>query len=181
MWPAPCSWRTRMWRIERSSSGSYTGRMQPPGKPKITSTCFLSRLLMRAWAPVSRSVMSVPLCRVFVGECSVWSWWKSGPDRTRCQKQTTSVWEVGTRSGRPHVLDEYYEQAWECGSGRRHGEHHSPSSVRCWQVMKGDDTRSVTRDLRSARGTVRIVGRRDDVIAAAVELLASRDLQRSRR
>src|SRR6186997_440094 len=53
MWPAPCSWRTRMWRIELSMSGSYTGRMAPPGRPNMTSTPSISRLLMRAWAPVS--------------------------------------------------------------------------------------------------------------------------------
>src|SRR3954452_19289935 len=33
--------------------GSYTGRMAPPGRPKRTSTSCISRLLMRAWAPVS--------------------------------------------------------------------------------------------------------------------------------
>src|SRR3954454_7169807 len=53
MWPAPCSWRTRMWRIVESISGSYAGRMAPPGSPNMTSTPSISRLLMRAWAPVS--------------------------------------------------------------------------------------------------------------------------------
>src|SRR4051794_37247207 len=33
--------------------GSYAGRMQPPGSPNMTSTPSISRLLMRAWAPVS--------------------------------------------------------------------------------------------------------------------------------
>src|SRR5438093_1641632 len=59
MWPAPCSWRTRMWRIDESMSGSYTGRIAPPGRPNMTSTCSISRLLMRAWAPVSFMVSSV--------------------------------------------------------------------------------------------------------------------------
>src|SRR5512144_639191 len=53
MCPAPCSWRTRMCRIEESSSGSYAGRMHPPGNPNMTSTPSISRDLMRAWAPVS--------------------------------------------------------------------------------------------------------------------------------
>src|SRR5580704_12323778 len=53
MWPAPCSWRTRMCRIDESRIGSYTGRMAPPGRPNITSTCCISKLLIRACAPVS--------------------------------------------------------------------------------------------------------------------------------
>ena len=37
--PAPCSWRTRMCRTEgESKSGSYSGRMAPPGMPNTTST-----------------------------------------------------------------------------------------------------------------------------------------------
>src|SRR5439155_11144135 len=53
MWPAPCSWRTRMWRIGESMIGSYTGRIAPPGRPNMTCTCSITRLLMRACAPVS--------------------------------------------------------------------------------------------------------------------------------
>src|SRR5262245_47641254 len=34
-------------------SGSYTGRIAPPGRPNMTSTPSISRLLIRAWAPVS--------------------------------------------------------------------------------------------------------------------------------
>ena len=36
-WPAPCSWRTRMCRILESNSGSYAGRIAPPGMPKMFS------------------------------------------------------------------------------------------------------------------------------------------------
>ena len=36
-----------------SMIGSYTGRMAPPGRPNITSTPSISRLLIKAWAPVS--------------------------------------------------------------------------------------------------------------------------------
>src|SRR4051812_17539056 len=37
--------------------GSYAGRMQPPGSPNMTSTFSISRLLMRACAPVSFMVL----------------------------------------------------------------------------------------------------------------------------
>src|SRR4029079_6221967 len=40
-----------MWRIGESMIGSYTGRMEPPGRPKIVSTPSISRLLMRACPP----------------------------------------------------------------------------------------------------------------------------------
>src|SRR6478735_12278374 len=59
MWPAPCSWRTRMWRMLLSSSGSYAGRMQPPGRPNMTSVPSISSDLIRAWAPVIFMVCSV--------------------------------------------------------------------------------------------------------------------------
>src|SRR5205823_8795461 len=49
---------TRMWRIDESISGSYTGRIAPPGRPNMTSTPSISRLLIRAWAPVSYMVPS---------------------------------------------------------------------------------------------------------------------------
>src|SRR6202022_971392 len=42
-----------MWRMGESMMGSYAGRMQPPGSPNMTSTPSNSRLLIRAWAPVS--------------------------------------------------------------------------------------------------------------------------------
>src|SRR5215204_4870078 len=51
MCPAPCSWRTRMWRIGLSMIGSYTGRMAPPGRPNITSTPSISRAFIKAWPP----------------------------------------------------------------------------------------------------------------------------------
>ena len=51
-WPAPCSWRTRMWRIVESISGSYAGRMAPPGMPKMFSVPAASSDLIRLCAPV---------------------------------------------------------------------------------------------------------------------------------
>jgi len=47
-----------MWRIFDSMSGSYAGRMQPPGNPNITSTFSCSSARMSAWAPVSFSFIS---------------------------------------------------------------------------------------------------------------------------
>src|ERR1700674_1751628 len=66
MWPAPCSWRTRMCRIDESRIGSYTGRMAPPGRPNITSTCCISKLLIRACAPVSSIGCSLVFCVVLL-------------------------------------------------------------------------------------------------------------------
>src|SRR5436190_5465639 len=52
--PAPCSWRTRTWRTEvESMSGSYAGRIAPPGMPKTVSTPRCSRDLTSACAPVT--------------------------------------------------------------------------------------------------------------------------------
>ena len=52
-WPAPCSWRTRMCRtVVESMSGSYAGRIAPPGMPKTVSTPSCSSERTRAWAPV---------------------------------------------------------------------------------------------------------------------------------
>src|SRR3954452_16081549 len=50
--PAPCSWRTRTCRTAESNSGSYAGRIAPPGIPKTTSTPTASRDRTRLWAPV---------------------------------------------------------------------------------------------------------------------------------
>src|SRR5690606_37813080 len=52
-WPAPCSWRTRTCRtLVESSSGSYAGRIVPPGIPKTTSQPTSSSDRTRDWAPV---------------------------------------------------------------------------------------------------------------------------------
>src|SRR3954454_12143446 len=51
-WPAPCSWRTSTCRIRESNSGSYSGRVAPPGMPKATSTPTASRERTRLCAPV---------------------------------------------------------------------------------------------------------------------------------
>src|SRR5262245_39562894 len=59
-WPAPCSWRTRMWRtVVESMSGSYAGRIAPPGIPKTVSTPSSSSARMSAWAPVTSGCTSV--------------------------------------------------------------------------------------------------------------------------
>src|SRR3954454_17208250 len=50
-WPAPCSWRTRMCRTFESYSGSYAGRIAPPGMPNATSTPSASSDRTREPAP----------------------------------------------------------------------------------------------------------------------------------
>src|SRR5947207_4361209 len=50
-WPPPCSWRTRMWRTFESNSGSYAGRIAPPGMPNTTSTPSASSERTSALAP----------------------------------------------------------------------------------------------------------------------------------
>ena len=46
-----------MWRIEESMSGSYAGRIAPPGMPKIVSVPAASSDLIRLWAPVISSLI----------------------------------------------------------------------------------------------------------------------------
>src|SRR3954454_2841598 len=50
--PAPCSCRTSTWRMVESNSGSYAGRIAPPGMPKSTSTPTASSERTRLCAPV---------------------------------------------------------------------------------------------------------------------------------
>src|SRR5918997_63622 len=51
--PAPCSWRTSTWRtFVESSSGSYAGRIVPPGMPNTTSQPTSSSERTSDWAPV---------------------------------------------------------------------------------------------------------------------------------
>ncbi|CCI51362.1 conserved hypothetical protein [Nostocoides jenkinsii Ben 74] len=52
--PAPCSWRTRMWRtFVESISGSYAGKIAPPGSPNTVSAPTDSRDRMSDCAPVT--------------------------------------------------------------------------------------------------------------------------------
>src|SRR5674476_386161 len=55
---APCSCRTRMWRILESNNGSYAGRIVPPGMPKMTSTPTASSDAIRDCAPVMICLLS---------------------------------------------------------------------------------------------------------------------------
>ena len=57
-WPAPCSCRTRMCRIEESISGSYAGRIAPPGMPKMCRVPAASSDLIKLCAPV----IAAPAC-----------------------------------------------------------------------------------------------------------------------
>src|SRR5262245_45626807 len=56
-WPAPCSCRTRMCRILESISGSYAGRIAPPGMPKMSVTPAASSDVTRLCAPVICSLI----------------------------------------------------------------------------------------------------------------------------
>ena len=66
-WPAPCSWRTRMWRIEESISGSYAGRIAPPGMPKMCSVPAASSDLIKLCAPL----IDAPACWLITVSCLV--------------------------------------------------------------------------------------------------------------
>src|SRR5215813_5440393 len=92
-----------MWRIEESISGSYTGRIAPPGSPNMTSVPSISRLLMRAWAPVSCILVSA--CLRAGG-----SWAKA---RTRAQK-TPRLGEGSRRTGAGvrRALGDYENAGW---------------------------------------------------------------------
>src|SRR5579862_6652234 len=89
-----------MWRIDESMIGSYTGRMAPPGSPNITSTPCISRLLMRAWAPVNRpwAVMVFPLRRAPPGWSCGWGLVIWPVPRTGAGIKTTS--HLGGRGAR---------------------------------------------------------------------------------
>ncbi|VXB82747.1 hypothetical protein NOCARDAX2BIS_370036 [Nocardioides sp. AX2bis] len=69
-WPAPCSWRTRMWRIEESIIGSYAGRIAPPGIPNTCSVPAASSERIRLCAPVIVPDVVVVLCWVMSGPFS---------------------------------------------------------------------------------------------------------------
>ena len=105
MCPAPCSWRTRMWRIDESISGSYTGRIAPPGRPNMTSTPSISRLLMRAWAPVSFMISS-----------------SAGFDRTAAGTKNPSPAGEGRKSARARSGGRALHN-YENGGRERHRRH----------------------------------------------------------
>src|SRR3954447_6579584 len=63
--PAPCSCRTRMCLIEESMSGSYAGRIAPPGMPKMCRVPAASSDLIKLCAPV----VAAPACWVITVSC----------------------------------------------------------------------------------------------------------------
>src|SRR5688572_10006621 len=86
-WPAPCSCRTRMCRtLRESNSGSYAGRIAPPGMPNTVSTPSASSERTSACAPVigtsvTRSELTCgcappPVCAAppaWAAECGRWA------------------------------------------------------------------------------------------------------------
>src|SRR4051794_15387120 len=114
--PAPCSWRTRTCRTAESNSGSYAGRIAPPGIPKTTSTPTASRDRTRLWAPVipvagcglagvCRAVVSTP--RVAAAAASVGGTGVAGsgpaPGAATAGGRAGAV-EPGAAAGRPVLL-----------------------------------------------------------------------------
>src|SRR3954451_12046905 len=135
MWPAPCSWRTRMWRIGESRIGSYTGRIAPPGRPKMTSTPSISSDLIRAEPPlvfiVRPLVMFAASQRAGLsvgGGQRGWSRPRARPGEACCRKTTATSrwWEVGNAhaADSQRALAKYYERDGE--GGRR---AHRPAIV----------------------------------------------------
>src|SRR3954469_22231198 len=69
--PAPCSWRTRMCRIRsESNSGSYAGRIAPPGMPKTFSAPAHSSDRIRLCAPVTEAPAACSLMLASLSSCS---------------------------------------------------------------------------------------------------------------
>src|ERR1700684_2966308 len=96
-----------MCRIDESMSGSYTGRIAPPGRPNMTSTPSISRLLMRAWAPVSFMISS-----------------SAGFDKTAAGMKNPSPGGEGRKSARARTGGRALHNYEDGGRGRHH-EHHS--------------------------------------------------------
>ncbi len=102
MWPAPCSWRTRMWRIGLSMIGSYTGRIAPPGRPKMISTPSISRARIRACPP---SIFMAGRSLVRSG-CGGMRWAEVG---RKLERPPGGRSEGRTRDEDRRALDEDYE------------------------------------------------------------------------
>ena len=163
-WPAPCSWRTRMWRIVESISGSYAGRIAPPGMPKMCSVPAASSDLTRLCAPVICSLIALlpslaAAVRLTCGSCSTWS----RPTKNPSARGQRGVTRALGPCGSAHASREYENL-------RAHAPHASPRLPRrhaeCATVVPTSGTfRSDRRDAaRSAlavaplpRGHARLV------------------------
>src|SRR3954471_19398977 len=108
-----------MCRIDESISGSYTGRMAPPGRPNMTSTPSISRLLMRAWAPVSFMISS---SAGFEGT-TTWAGCAPAPGHEKPPACGRGVESARARRG-GRALHNDYEEVRRAGGGcRRHSAH----------------------------------------------------------
>src|SRR3954447_12751406 len=113
--PAPCSWRTRTCRTAESNSGSYAGRIAPPGVPKTTSTPTASRERTRLWAPVmpvadcgraaERAVVSTPRVAAAAASDGGTGVAGAGPARGAATAWgRAAAGEPGAAAGRPVLL-----------------------------------------------------------------------------
>src|SRR4029078_13336700 len=113
MWTAPCAWRTRGCRIGDSMIGSYTGRMAPPGSPKMTSTPSISRDLISAWPPFSS--IDCPSVSLWSGEV-VRVGQRAGVRPENCDDLPAGRSRAHARGGR--ALRAKYEDAGGAGHAR---------------------------------------------------------------
>src|SRR5688500_10342411 len=92
-----------MWRIGESRMGSYTGRMAPPGSPKMTSTPSSSRALISACPPLSFMFDSL-------------GWFGLVDARKGQKRERPPGWEVVAPGRvRTRVLVEYYYEGCAVG------------------------------------------------------------------
>src|SRR5262245_45392316 len=128
MWPAPCSWRTRMWRIGESMMGSYTGRMAPPGRPKMTSTPSISRDLISAWPPL--------ICGMSVSK-------RRGLEN---DDDLPAGRSLSARAGEGRALRDYYEDETAAGHRRDDAIDPRPSATHiAWAFRHPLDGRTPKR------------------------------------
>src|SRR3954451_12873742 len=144
-WPAPCSCRTRMCRIEESMRGSYAGRMAPPGMPKISVVPAASSDLTRLCAPVICSLIGLCPVSLPAVPCGWFSPTKNPSARWAARGDACS--EVGVDSA--HTSRAYKEVL-------AHG-HHGSRTIRSTapECARRPSMRDTDPGMRSARAALR--------------------------
>src|SRR5918996_3020313 len=137
-WPAPCSCRTRTCRIfVESSSGSYAGRMAPPGMPKTVSTPADSSERIRLAAPV---MVVVCWCGSDMAGLIVLRSRASGVDRGGAMKRPPGPKaHEGSRVGCSGSADALYEY-------ENPGTHEAHAAARFVAPSSRSDLRLAIRD-----------------------------------